>query len=133
MLAPYSLTTRSNRSAASGTLLGAGVDEREREPVLALEAPGDRELGRRVVDPDGPRAAARQPCGDVARAAPELDDVQPAHVGQRPDLALGHPPDAPVRLGGLPGPPAIGLVLGGLAVPGGAVADDVVGGLAHPP
>ena len=52
----------------------------------------------RTVDPDGPRASACQPGGDVRRPAAELDGVHPGHVGKRPELGLGHVPHTPVDL-----------------------------------
>ena len=50
-------------------VLGARLDEREHELVLALKPPRRLELGRSDVDPDRPGAAAREPRGEVGRAA----------------------------------------------------------------
>jgi hypothetical protein len=43
--------------------------------MLPLQPTGGGELGSGVVDPDRTRTSARQPCGNVRRTAPKLDDV----------------------------------------------------------
>jgi hypothetical protein len=73
--------------------------ERELQAELALEHARRLELGRRVVDPDRPRATPRQPCRDICRPAPELDGILARKVvGEQPQVRLGDVPDAPVRL-----------------------------------
>lgn len=53
--------------------LGVAVQERVLETVLGLQVPRRRQLPFAVVDPDRLGAAPRQPGGDVAGAAAELD------------------------------------------------------------
>ena len=57
-------------------------------PGLRLQPPCGVELRRGDVDADGPRAALREPGGEVASAAPEVDDVETRDVAEQPDLGL---------------------------------------------
>ena len=74
--APYSEIARSKDSSGSGTVLGARLDERELEPVLALDAPRRLELRRRSRRrrPGARRAARATPrsmrCRTRARRRP---------------------------------------------------------------
>ena len=84
--------------------LRARLEKRKLEPETHLHLPRRLELGRGDVDSNRPRAATRQPGGDVGRAAPELDHVEPSHrLRQHPHLGLGNPPHAPQDLLGCPG------------------------------
>ena len=91
---------RSSRTGADG--FGTRLDERELEPELLLAAARGRQLGGHV-DADGACTLARQPRGDVCRAAAELDDVEPVDLAQRAERRLRDPVHAPRDLLPRPG------------------------------
>ena len=95
MLAPYSETARSKLSDGSGTSSALASTSGNSIPNSRLAAAGGRELRRRHVDADGPRAALREPGGDVRGAAAQLDDVEPVDVAERVEGRLRDPEDAP--------------------------------------
>ena len=101
--APYSEKARSKLSSRNGGTLGVGVHEREPQVELLLEHARRRELPARVVEPDRPSPAPREPRRPVGRAAAELDHVEPVDVGEDPEVGFGHAPGAPGDLVGRPG------------------------------
>ena len=88
--APYSETARSKLASGSGTSSALASTSGNSSPNSLLHRARGLELRRRDVDADRPRAAPREPGGDVRRAAAELDDVLAGDVGKRAQLRLGH-------------------------------------------
>ena len=89
--------------------LGVGLHQRERQAVLALQAPGDPQLPGGQVDPDRTGAEPGQPGRHVSGAAAELQHVKAGDVvGQQPQPGLGDAPVAPYRRRLGPPPAAVG-------------------------
>ena len=123
MLAPYSEIARSNDGVGERHPLGAGVDQGEPEAELLLEAARGRQLGRGVVQSDGPGTTAGQPGRHVAGAAAKLDGVTARKIRrQETRLRFGYPPDAPARLGRRPAPQTSRGITACPLVPHGTVA-----------
>src|ERR1700750_1964615 len=147
MLAPYSEIARSKLASGRGTSSALPCRSGNSIPnfcwnrravascaSLLSQPPRGGELRCALADAAGPGAAPRQPGGNVAGAAAELDRVLPLQLRrQQADFRLGHAPEAPARFGGGPVFAAALHPLLGVAVPVGAVARHVLGQLAHRP
>ncbi len=125
--APYSEKARSKPPSGEGHGLRAGVDEREVEPVLALEPAGRLELPGGVVDACRAGPPSGEPGRPVGRPAPELDDLEARDVGQHTQRPLRDPPDAPYGVVHRPLALAISDELVGEAIPDLAVDAGVPG------
>src|SRR5206468_2125245 len=86
------------RGVWQGHVLGAGTDERELQPVLALHPPRGDELLLGDVHADRTRPSPREPRRHVRRPAAELDDVLALDVSEQPELALGRAENPPAEL-----------------------------------
>ena len=85
---------RSSRRAGRSPPASASTSGNS-SPVSRLIRARRLELRRRDVDADRPRAALREPGGEVRGAAAELDHVEPVDVAEDVQLGLGDRPDAP--------------------------------------
>jgi hypothetical protein len=110
--------------------LGGGVDQWEIEASGCHGAAGILELTRRVVESDGPCAAAGQADGPLRGAAAELEHVPVRDVAQCAELRFGDAPCAPGAGLGLELRRVPGLVLVAPGIPRDSVALKVLG-LAH--
>src|SRR5262249_41971978 len=86
------------RGVGQARLAGVALDEGELDTRLGAAASRRLELRRRDVDADRPRPGAREPGGDVRRAAAELDDVEPGDIAENAELCLRRLPYPPRRL-----------------------------------
>jgi len=117
-------------AAAEGRALGIAEDQREGHAEFALEGAGRPQLGGGVVQPDDARPAPGEPRRDVGGAAAQLDRVAPGHVMEEAQVRLRDAPDAP-RGHLRPAPAAARGIVARLAIPGGAVAQDMLGVARH--
>ena len=107
--------------------LGAGVDQRELDPVLGLELACGGQLLLGQVEPDGASAEAREPGAPVTGPAAEVEHVETGHVRKDPQLLLRDLPHPPPRRGARPRlAPALDPIRS-VGVPDGAVAGGVGG------
>ncbi len=95
-LAPYSDSAKSKLASGSGTFSASASISGNSMPCSRLHRARGGELALRLVDADGPRAAAGEPGREVGGAAAELDRVEPVDVGERADVVLRDAPHAPV-------------------------------------
>ena len=109
-------------------LLAVALHEREHRAEPALQPAGRGQLLAGEVDRHGPGPLAREPRRDVGRAAGQLEHVEPAHVSQDAELALGDGEQAPHGI--RPGPQLVGGGIGEALVdhgPQGPVQGHLVG------
>ena len=78
------------RRVGQRNVFSTRLDERELDPGLGHDTACRVELRRRHVDSDRAAAAPCKPGGEVRRSAAELDDVEPVHFAEDPDVVLAH-------------------------------------------
>src|ERR1043165_6514488 len=94
--APYSETARSNDASGSGTSSAGASTSGNSRPVSSIirrAVASCAGVGSTPVPP-APRRRG-EPRAEVRGAAAELDDVEPVHARERPDLLLGDREDTP--------------------------------------
>ncbi len=107
-------------------LLGAGLDQGQRDAGLAHQRARVLELAAREVEPGGTRAGLRQRDRPLRRPAAELEDRLAGDLAQHVQLALGDLPYAPGHAAAVGEHAPVALLVGvALRLPEGPVAGQV--------